>query len=170
MALVSAHVALRHTLSIRLLLQLITEIKDSSPCKALTEENVKGGPLVVLPSILFCNAASSHPMKANRSLRGEAEDSHDLSTFFLDLLKASIGFYHVLICGVFGSGTLKSCSSAVLWPCLLTLPALSVLLVFVVKLNCLSLSFGDLGSVSLAVHQRIHSVMRDIFRLFGFPL
>ena len=68
---VSAHVALRHTLSIRPLLQLITDINDSSPCKAFTEEHVKSRPFVLPPSFLFCNAASLHPIKAKRSSVGK---------------------------------------------------------------------------------------------------
>ena len=51
--------------------QLITDIRDSSPCKALTEEHVKSRPVVLPPSIRFCSAASPHPISADRSSAGK---------------------------------------------------------------------------------------------------
>ena len=45
----------------------------------------------------------------------------------------------------------------------------SVLFALVVQLDCPSLSCGDWESVFLVIHQRIHSVTREILRLFGVP-
>ena len=73
--------------------QLITDIKDTSPCKALTEEHVKSRPFVLPPSIRFCSAASPQPISAYRS-SGKTKDSYG----FFHFLKESVCFYHVLNC------------------------------------------------------------------------
>ena len=55
---ISAQVPLRHTLPLRPLLQLITDVSASSPCKAFSDEHVRRSSLVLPPFIFFCSAAS----------------------------------------------------------------------------------------------------------------
>ena len=85
-------------------------------CENGIETHLTREPFLKCGSILFCNAASLHPIRA-KLLRGETEDAHGLSTFFLDLLEKSVGFHHVLNCRLVDPRTLKSCGGTVLWSC-----------------------------------------------------
>lgn len=80
------------------LLQVIAGISDSSPCSAFSEEEVKRTACVLYPSILFRSAAFLQPVSASSSPLGKPRIQawSGLAALSLDLLEKLAGLDHVL--------------------------------------------------------------------------
>ena len=192
--LVSAQVALRHTLSIRPLLKLLNHIVDSSPCRTFTEEHVKKKTLwcflryfcfaVPLPSPPLPSSSLPPPPPPSNEwqlvLGGKAEDSYGFSALSLSLPLLPHGelnwhrscpplwLAQFLIVGVQWSRCVEDGyvhTSSRVRPTFLSIRSVPVVTKdYVLFFHC------ELVSVSLAIRQQIQFVTANNLRLSGLPL